>query len=241
MGVASLSTRPHDLIQLKPGNQLIYSLDTPIPDWIDDSLIKFPFVVVRRQRELPCGTTLSASQLMKLVPVGIRGVERSQRYGAWLQLGSAMNENIIQPEALVRQRSWEHLPFSRQQLPVIQALKQVEPRMNQEFTKWGPTGSTGFELATRLVTIKETSDLDMVLRLNHEYPYKNARDLVNELKKLPVHCDIQVETSYGSFALEEYATNKGRKLLLKTNHGPILVGNPWKVSQLEMQKLKGVE
>ena len=60
----------HDLLQLKEEAKLISY--TPIPEWVEYSLAKAPFVVVRR-----------AVHRDKLIPIGVRGERRNQRFGAF--------------------------------------------------------------------------------------------------------------------------------------------------------------
>ena len=92
---------------------------------------------------------------------------------------------------------------------------------------WGPTGSMGFELASRTPSVTTASDLDLVLRALAELPRETARSLVAACATMPIPIDAQVETPTGSVALAEYASGAAR-VLLRTSDGARLVANPWR-------------
>ena len=91
---------------------------------------------------------------------------------------------------------------------------------------WGITGSVGFALATGSVAMRPDSDLDLLLRVARPMSRREATELEATLQIFPVRIDVQVDTSRGAFALSEWASGR-RRVLLKTNGGPILVDDPW--------------
>ncbi|MCM3771485.1 malonate decarboxylase holo-ACP synthase [Priestia aryabhattai] len=191
----------HDLLQLKEEAKLISY--TPIPEWVEYSLAKAPFVVVRR-----------AVHRDRRIPVGVRGERRNQRFGAFLSEEAIIQ--TIRPENLI---SLFQNGQSRN-MPAIRALEEVAI-IFKNFA-WGPTGSVGFELASGEEVVTTTSDLDVLIRLSSYLSVKQAEMIVSKLKRCPVSVDVQVETEKGAFSLAEYA--KGEEtLLLRTIYGPALV------------------
>jgi len=90
---------------------------------------------------------------------------------------------------------------------------------------WGPTGSVGFELATGTAVAGPASDLDVVIRAPELWSLARARELADDLARLPVRVDMQLDTPSGAVALAEYA--RGGRVLLRTPDGPKLVNDPW--------------
>jgi phosphoribosyl-dephospho-CoA transferase len=90
---------------------------------------------------------------------------------------------------------------------------------------WGPTGSVGFELATGVAATSTTSDLDVVVRAPEPWPLENAREIADELERLPTRVDVQLDAPAGAVMLAEYAS--GGRVLLRTPDGPRLVYDPW--------------
>lgn len=179
--------RPHDLLRLRRAEPPVDA-----PAWVPDALRVTPWVVVRR-----------AVADDGLVGVGVRGRERWQRY-AWTAPVDAVVETVT-PEMLA------HATPTRD-LPVFRALRSVRPILDG--VCWGPTGSVGFELATRTRAATATSDLDIVVR----QPIPNLYEL---LTTLDVRVDCQVETQWGAVALAELASGAD-DVLVRTPTGPIL-------------------
>ena len=190
----------HDLLQLKEEAKLISY--TPIPEWVEHSLAKAPFVVVRR-----------AVHRDSLIPVGVRGERRNQRFGAFVSEQAVKQR--IRPEDLVSIFQNGHF----RNMPAIGALKEVTIIL-KDFA-WGPTGSVGFEFASGAEVVT-TSDLDILIRLSSYLSVEQAQLIVNQLKECPVSVDVQVETEKGAFSLMEYARGE-KMLLLRTVYGPTLV------------------
>ena len=92
---------------------------------------------------------------------------------------------------------------------------------------WGPTGSVGYELASGLPAVGESSDLDLILRSPEPLPRATAREILEDLSSLPARADAQIDTGIGSVALAEWAA--GKEVLLRRASGPVLTEDPWAV------------
>ncbi len=181
--------------------------DQPFPEWVNASLGLAPFVVVRR-----------AENKNGSVPVGIRGNERGQRFAAWLPFEKAVE--VITPYTLATQANWKKV-YTGNPPPSIRSLQLVTPLMQRTEYPWGPTGSAGFELTTGMPTLKEDSDLDLIVDLPEMISIEAARLLMISLEKISlVRLDVQMNTSIGGVALKEYITSE--EVLIKTCTGPLL-------------------
>ncbi|MNZ73375.1 Phosphoribosyl-dephospho-CoA transferase [compost metagenome] len=205
-----MELNPHDLVRFRNPDSIIF--DSPKPGWAIESLMRAPFVVVRR-----------APMLGSAVPVGIRGGSRNQRLAATIEL-----DHIIQrvaPEELALSKSWrtnKHL----QEIGISYALEFVDSILTQERMNWGPTGSVGFELASGIFTATENSDLDIIIRVTKFLPVDTSKELIAKLLQAPVKVDVQLETIKGCVILAEYARGES-SIMLRTTDGPRLVKNPW--------------
>src|SRR5579864_8890708 len=83
----------HDLLRIDDSDQL--RAECPVPDWVEQSLSFASFVVVRRVRSLS-----------GLVPVGVRGRTRSQRFAAFVSHNSIRER--ITPEEIAERRGWKY-------------------------------------------------------------------------------------------------------------------------------------
>jgi phosphoribosyl-dephospho-CoA transferase len=198
---------PHDLLEIASPAALVP--DEPCPSWVRTSLERAPFVVVRRAR--PRGP---------LVPVGVRGASRGERFGAWLPSGSALR--LVRPEDLVASRAWR----GRRDCPPLASLDAVADAMAALDLRWGPVGSVGFELATGVACVREVSDLDVVVRLAAARSREELCSLARVLSTLAARVDVQLETPRGAVALAEVAAG-ARRVVLRTADGPLLVADPW--------------
>ena len=195
----------HDLIRVKAKEDLL--TDLPLPDWANQSLKKAPYVVVRRSLH-PNG----------LIGVGIRGSNRSQRVSAWLRPDDI--DYVVRPKALSKPQSWDK-SYADNMIHPIYSLRKIEPILTERGFDWGPTGSTGFELATGVPTINEFSDLDIVLNVRIPFSQATAALLMNELEDASVsNLDVQLNTALGGVSLKDYAT--ASRVLVKTAAGPLL-------------------
>ena len=210
----SPKTRPwlaHDLLQIPRGADLF--CPEPCPFWVKHSLEQAPLVVVRR-----------AEPLDGMIPVGVRGSLRNQRFGAYLAPKSILRQ--IAPEQLAAARGWLGSVRSRE-VPALGALAVVAATLPKFSLAFGPTGSVGFELASGRATATSTSDLDLLIRAPERISMKVARELLRSMAQGPCRIDVQLETPRGAVSLAEYARGD-RPLLLRKSGGPVLVSDPWK-------------
>ena len=200
--------RPHDLLEVLP-HRGFFQVATPY-DWgdLEENLREAPMVVVRR-----------AQSEVDHLPVGIRGRDRHQRYAASM-LRVAVRK-VWSPEQL---RTLEVV----RPVPALQALRALQRQWSTAPYLWGPTGSVGFELASGIATVKETSDLDLLVRCPEPLTQRELGEIANDCDRLGCRVDVQIETTSGAFALSELLS-KPEKLLLRTGQGPVLVRNPWQL------------
>ncbi|MFH5811066.1 malonate decarboxylase holo-ACP synthase [Companilactobacillus sp. FL22-1] len=199
---------PHDLLQIGSINDLS---DKKLPQWATDVFPKSLTVVVRRS------PIISGE-----IPVGIRGPKREQRFGSYLEITKV--HKVTTPYELARMEKWNELTSERQKLPAVKALPQIN--MILQGYHWGIGGSVGFELATKTITAKETSDLDLIWKPMTPITKSNAKELLHSLNQFDVHVDLQVIQENDGFSLEEYA-NSSSSVMIKTLGDPILVKDPW--------------
>lgn len=192
--------QPHDLLRLHPAIGGLLPLDAPA--WVRDVLQTTPWVVVRREEALE-----------RLIPVGIRGTNRSQRYPWWVTPERV--RQTVTPEAL---RSVE--PLARRHLPAMRTLAAVRAALRDMAVDWGPTGSVGFELATGVPTATPESDLDLVVRAPTDPALLAA--VHHRLRGWDVRVDCQVETRSGAIALAELVFGCD-EILVRTMTGPRLI------------------
>ena len=202
---------PHDLLWVADGRAL--QAPAPLPRWADAAWMAQSPLVVRRERVASTN----------LVPVGLRGRLRNERFAAYLEAGAVLRQ--VKPEMLARAACRQRLP-GMEHLPAAIALARVAPLLDASGLRWGPTGSMGYALASGLPALRPESDLDLLVRANT--PFTPAQ--VQALQSLPddhgCRIDLQVDTGHGGFALVEWLRDAGR-VLLKTGRGPFLTGDPW--------------
>ncbi|ALB29282.1 malonate decarboxylase holo-ACP synthase [Companilactobacillus heilongjiangensis] len=201
---------PHSLVKIDPEE---FFSDEKKPEWVVDSLIKVPLVIVRR------GNVIDGK-----VPVGVRGVKREQRFAGYIPIKSVVSENIITPDSLIHD-SWDVFSKSRRELPAINALPKIVPILKEY--KWGIGGSVGFELASRQATANSSSDLDLILYEKNRLSREEASALLKQLNQFGVHADLQVVHGQKGFSLEEFVNDTSETILVKTANGPKLSRDPW--------------
>jgi phosphoribosyl-dephospho-CoA transferase len=203
--------RPHDLLWIATPQDIRPISD--VPAWASPEWLSIAPVVVRRE----------AVAEHDLVPVGIRGRTRGERFAAFVA-----RERIVRrvtPEALARGRGWRaHVALAN--LPCIRALDRLAPELDRLALTWGVAGSVGFALASGVSTLREDSDLDLLVRAERPLPREEARALLSLLRAAPARIDMQVDNGHGGFALAEWA-GRADRVLLKTGRGPVLVADPW--------------
>ncbi|WP_344919388.1 malonate decarboxylase holo-ACP synthase [Streptosporangium oxazolinicum] len=202
-----MTARPHDLLRLTGAA----ALGDALPAWAATSVAACPWGVVRRAPHPP-----------GLVPVGIRGPERWQRHAALVPTRAVTRS--VPPEALGDRRP--RLP------PLAETLSAVALRLATELdagATWGPVGGVGFELATGQPATHPGSDLDLLIRTPRRLERTRAARLVAAFAALPGTVDCRLETPGGGISLIEWA-RAGGPVMIRTDHGPHLVNDPWAAS-----------
>ena len=203
--------RPHDLLWLEDAASLVFS-GLP-PTWATPEWLAVAPVVVRR------ATLADTSQ----VPVGLRGATRSERCAA--QVPHARVMRVVTPELVARRATSSNL-MREPALPCLQTLARLGPALDALSLAWGVTGSVGFSLASGFDVLRADSDLDLLVRA----PWASDAEALRAIAGLLLGCqacvDVQVETPFGAFALQEWMRTGG-PVLLKTNRGPVLTDNAW--------------
>jgi phosphoribosyl-dephospho-CoA transferase len=206
--------RVHDLLLLRSG--IVSSAGVAEPTWVSSSRAGNLWVVVRRSIA-PDG----------LVAVGIRGINRRQRWAGLADLADV--EERLRPSQL---SSCMARP-TRLSLPVLAALSWLERQLGRSELDWGPVGSVGFELATGRQVITSTSDLDLALFAPTRFTRSTARDLWSVMSAAPAKVDVRVETPYCGFSLEEFAREGTEQVLVRLPASRQLAADPWAISVIE--------
>lgn len=200
--------RAHDLIWLHDKMDL-EGINEP---WVaNDWQLSSP-VVVRRD-----------SSKEGLIPVGVRGKNRSQRAAGWININNI--DVLVSPEELISTSRLLVSPFVSS-LPIQSLIQLTKQPWNWS---WGVTGSVGYALATNEEVIHAESDLDLLIRSSQPINAQSAMEWQMFTSQLACRVDTQVETPQGAFALTEWL--QGRGVLLKTNNGPVLVNDPWEYKE----------
>lgn len=183
----------------------------PLPDWAITACRQGAPVVARRA---PRGSDGA-------VPVGLRGGARHERCAATVPANAIMR--TLTPEALATTTgSIAHdAPFA-----ALRTLRVLAPELNALGWAWGPTGGAGFALASGLPVLHAGSDLDLVVRMPQPPSIAQRDLLVHLLSETECRVDLQIDTGHGGFALRDWLASP-RQTLLKTDHGPRLVADPW--------------
>jgi phosphoribosyl-dephospho-CoA transferase len=204
--------RPHDLLFLRRPAAFEACACDVRPDWLDPVWLALAPLVVRRAPAAP-----------GRVVVGARGLHRNQRCAGHVDVAAVAQR--VAPEDLARKVLAAEGRSADTALPCIAALLDLAPRLEDIDLDWGPAGGAGFWLASGLPVLRPASDLDLLVRAPHPLPAATLAALCALQDGAACRIDIQVDTGAGGFALNEYA--RGGKVLLKTDHGPLLVDDPW--------------
>jgi phosphoribosyl-dephospho-CoA transferase len=205
----------HDLIRLR---QLIsLTTDASVPAWVEPALLRTPWVVVRR------GHVRGG-----MIPVGVRGLARSQRFAAFVSVDKIAGR--LSPEDLTVS-SHDIEQKRKEAAPALAALARVASILASRGHRWGPGGSVGFEIATGVATATSSSDLDLILWRDQRLRPDEAIDLRAVLAEAaaPARVDVLLETPLGGVSLLEIAAMPAR-LLVRTPDGPRLSADPWTAS-----------
>jgi phosphoribosyl-dephospho-CoA transferase len=202
----------HDLIRLR--EPIAPPADTPVPSWVEGALRRAPWVVVRR------GHIRDG-----MIPVGVRGPTRRQRFAAFLAVAAIADR--LSPEDLTDLRPF---PGQKRQdaVPALAALARVALLLQRQDRCWGPGGSVGFELAAGVATATASSDLDLILRQEIPLGPGEANALLAALAgaAAPARIDVMLETPRGGVLLADLAARPGQ-VLVRTPDGPCLCTDPW--------------
>jgi len=206
--------RPHDLLFLRGPESFEACACNIRPGWLDAAWLEQAPVVVRRAAAAP-----------DRVAVGARGLRRNERCAGHIGLTDIACR--ITPQQLARDvlREPGRVEGFAESLPCIAALLALAPRLRDLGLDWGPAGGAGFWLASGLPVLRPTSDLDLLVRSPQPLSAASMAELCVMHERAGCRIDIQVDTGAGGFALMEYA--RGGKTMLKTDHGPRLVSDPW--------------
>jgi phosphoribosyl-dephospho-CoA transferase len=205
----SQSVRTHDLLEIDA--KRFISRHTSAPEWVVENLQRTPFVVVRR------GLATQPE-----IPVGVRGVDRNQRWAAMCAFN--LVKNILAPPQLLKRP----VPKSREDaIPAFRAFSLMKERWRDLDYPWGPGGSIGFELVAGKHIAKPESDLDLVIYAAGRITREMAKSLYAQTLDLTAAVDVRVEAPLCGFSLKEYAWRNPGKILLRTPNGMTLGIDPW--------------
>ena len=211
----ALELKTHTLLRLRDAQDL--RGEGPLPAWVERSLQRASWVVVRR-----------ALGRNGLIPIGVRGEFREQRFAAWVAEDAILD--YVAPGELVRRRAWEGCDRARlEAIPALAVLDELVAILDAHGLSgvWGPGGSVGFELASGAATATPDSDLDLVIAIGGlESSFsRDARELWRALAGLRVRVDALLETSHGAVVLSEYvrAHDERGAFVLRTTSGPRLI------------------
>lgn len=204
----------HDLIRLR--KPIALTVNAPVPSWVEPALRRTPWVVVRR------GYVRDG-----MMPVGVRGLTRQQRFAAFLAVAEIGNR--LSPEDLTVSR-YAIEQKRRDAVPALAALARVAPILARRGHRWGPGGSVGFELAAGVSTATLSSDLDVILRQDRRLEPNEAFDLRAALAEAaaPARIDVMLETPRGGVSLADLAAMPAQ-VLVRTPDGARLAADPWMV------------
>ncbi|WP_191489467.1 malonate decarboxylase holo-ACP synthase [Pseudomonas sp. FEN] len=198
---------PHDLLWGLTPEQLPENA----PGWVAEVLSLGHPVVVRRALSAP-----------DLVPVGVRGPLREQRFATLMP--RTLVARRVRPEALI------DIDVAARDWPALRALRHLRPLLSESRLVWGVAGSAGFELASGFPTLHQQSDLDLILRVPQALSRRQAAGLLQQLDNPFCRVDLQLQTPWGAVALAEWASS-ARRVLLKRASGAQLVLDPWSVQE----------
>ena len=202
----------HDLVRLR--EPIALTVDAPVPWWVEPALRRTPWVVVRR------GYVRDG-----MMPVGVRGLTRQQRFAAFLAVAEIADR--LSPEDLTVSR---YIVEGKRKdvVPALAALARVAPILARRGQRWGPGGSVGFEFATSVPTATTSSDLDLILRQDRRFEPNEAFDLRAALAEAaaPARIDVMIETPQGGVSLADLAAMPAQ-VLVRTPDGARLAADPW--------------
>jgi len=196
---------PHDLLRI---DATAFDGVAALPPWAGASLARTPWVVVRRAC---AGGT---------IPVGIRGVTRTERHGA--RVAPACVCAIVTPASLVAR-----IPLGGNIRSIDRAACALRDAAHDAGLALGLAGSYGFELATGTVVTHAASDIDAIVGATDRAidratlrTFATACDAIETVTG--VRIDVEVALPCGGTALRD-AIGAATTILVKTDTGPVLV------------------
>ena len=201
---------PHDLLTIFLEKDEL----SAFPKWAQLKLSEFQTVIVIRQKPLSKNGVI----------VGVRGNQRNQRFA--FEINKKMIQKRVTPYEALEQFKFNQLPESRKNFPVFQALRSIQGKhlLSADF---GITGSAGYEIVTGDMMVKETSDLDLVLKVDHQISFDELKSLWENVNQFSVHADVQLVRADRGFSLEEFMQQNGKQVLIKSSTGPFISNDPW--------------
>lgn len=198
-----MEVRPHDLVWVNDPQAIV--IESELPEWLNQiDYHQLPMVV--RREQLP----------RQFVPVGIRGRQRAERLAVKIKLRNIIQ--VVTPESLINHVAIGQLPSHFRDS--LQALRDYLSGW-----QWGITGSCGYQIASGITSLSTKSDLDLLIRCPIYTDYKQLVAINQFAQHQPCRIDIQIQTPYGGFVLNEWI--REQRVLLRTATGPILTHNPW--------------
>jgi phosphoribosyl-dephospho-CoA transferase len=201
------TVRTHDLLWIAEDSELFPEAQ---PAWVRDALSRLPVVVVRRA-EAPPG----------FAAVGVRGPSRELRFAALVKLRDV--RNLRTPESLASDRGW-HDNLAGISARLREVLTLFDDLSGREKFVWGPVGSVGYQLATRLAVTTDESDVDVLIRCDVPPDRLLLSAVRHVARKSAVRVDVILEGAPGAVALEELHSHQ---VLLKTSLGPRIAAFTW--------------
>ena len=196
-----LGLKVYDILEVK--STLKTYFDKELPTWATEFVEKVPYVVVKRGEEKT-----------GMVPIGIRGTTRQQRFGCYMRQDNILQ--IYKPYELIECESncsiWNE---------VAQLLAIIFETYSDRIA-YGPTGSVGFELASGYEATTNSSDLDLFIQPIQPLEIEVSKKILEQLLEINAKMDVTLETPIGYVALEEYCNGQA-PYLVKTNKGELLV------------------
>ena len=159
-----------------------------------------------------------------MMPVGVRGLTRQERFAAFLAVAEIADrmspEDLTVSRYIIEQKR-------RDAVPALAALTDVAPILARRGHRWGPGGSVGFEIATGVPTATASSDLDLILRQDRRLEPNEAFDLRAALVEAaaPAQIDVMLETPRGGVSLADLAARPAQ-VLVRTPDGARLATDP---------------
>ena len=191
----------HDIVRIKTADCIQF--DGEKPDWAVGGLVKNAYGIVRR-----------APIVNNRIPIGIRGAHRHERASGHLHISNVIER--ITPEDVT-----ERIHLFKRKSMISDSLLQIQHIMKRHALQWGLIGSIAYEIATNAEVVKDSSDIDIIIRTSLNA--SSCKRLMQQIKALPIRIDISIEKEAGSYSLIEFVESQESKVLLKTAFGPRLV------------------